>query len=288
MTPNNFSIEPSPSRAQHRAQATLGELDTLRHKCSYYGEQAYLAFQRREQLQQTLKNLVNDNPKFGYPRTRDVIRHFCLGLLVLGSWVISLVLIYSPAEYLIQKNLGENNPFVGVSIVLLTMVLTLGQVSVAILYFDAKQTTTMLRPWRFVATIMALFTAGMMVATEIARYVGLERWPWPHDLIGLALQMGLAFAFDALIVCNGEALESALGFAWFSMQHNRLQRTCNSLLASFHRHMAEVRLLYTLYQQKLSIYYKNAGEDADPPSPFDDTTQWVLNEWLGTSKSQVS
>ena len=288
MTHDNFSITHNTSRARHRAQATLGELDTLRHKCSYYGEQAYLAFQRREQLQQTLKNLVDDNPNFGYPKTRDIIRHFCFGLLVTGSWIISLVLIYSPAEYLIQKNLGENNPFVGVSIVLLTIVLTLGQVSVAILYFDAKQTTTMLRPWQFVATIMALFTAGMMMATEIARYIGLGRLPWPHDLIGLGLQMGLAFAFDSLIVCNGESLESALGFLWFTVQHSRLQRTCNRLLASFHRHMAEVRLLYTLYQQKLSIYYKNAGEDAEPPSPFDDTTQWVLNEWLGASNKQVS
>lgn len=288
MTMNEQPFSRRDCRKQKCLDRLRDELDALRFKCSYYGEQAYLTQKRQERIAQRQQETIEDEPQLAFARPRDVIRHLCFGLLIIASGFISLVLIYAPAEYLIQQNIGQNHPLTVVFVVALTVVLTASQVAVAILYNDAREKTTLLRSWQVIASAMAAFTSGMIVATEIARYVGLGLWPWPHDVIALLLKMALAYGFDAVIVYNGSALEEALSFLWFRVQNAYLEHFRNRLSDSLSKHVREIREHYALYQQKHAAYDREVGEQAEPLTPFDNTTQWILKEWLDLDEDQSS
>lgn len=284
MTMNEHPFSRRDYRKQERLARLRDELDLLRSRSSHHGEQAYLTQKRQERITRIQQEAIQDEPQLAFAKSRDVIRHLCFGLLIVASGFISLVLIYAPAEYLIQQNIGKH-PLTGVAVVVLSIVLTVSQVAVAILYHEAREK----RAWQVLSKAMAAFTAGMIVATEIARYVGLEQWPWPHDVIALILKMTIAFGFDAAIIYNGEALLSALSFLWFCVQNAYLEYRRNRLTVTLSKHVSQVREHYSLYQQKRAAYVREVGEPVeDPLPPFDNTTQWILKEWLDLDQGQSS
>ena len=270
-------------RQQHKAHAIGEQLHTSALKIYDSVDKIGFAQQEAEFAERERHLLIEDNPETALLDRTQKITHICMAALVIGSWLVSLLIIFQPAAYLIEQNLGKNNPLVGPCIILFCCLLTAMQVAIAILYFEAKQKNQSLKAWHLAAIALTLFSTGMLFAAETARFMALWQFPGIHDLIALAIKMAMACGLDVLLMARGKELQAMLAFGLFEAQYRRLSHLGRKRRGNIRYHKTELQKLYLEHQQLLTKYRQYAGADAPSPDPFDETTEAVLTQLFGVN-----
>ena len=271
-----MAYDPSLQRRTHRQRQQVEtvqlELERDRHKLDQECAIICRAHMKINRLSAEQEVWADDNPDIAFPEANEILQHSCFAVLIISSWLISLWFLFSPAQYLIGQNLGEDNPLVGVGIVVLTLVMISSQVAVSIQFYQAKKEGDNLRVWHIGTFIMSSLTSLCLVATFLAKHVGLGRFPWPHELLLLAFLISLSFFFDSLIVYNGKYVTPAATFFLFGIQSLRRQRQIEQMEQACRTQMVEARHLHHLYERKLAVYNNKHPQAPLTTPPFNDTT----------------
>ena len=252
-----------------------------------YGSKTHKYWAVKQRLETAIKELRQDSPKEAFPTTQEMGMHYLFLLLLFAAYVISLLLIFRPTEYLVGLLVGENGLIKALGILLVPLAIISLQIYTGIDFYLAKnkkETLKSLAEKKRAAWVMVLVTPGMILGTFLAEIWG--HFPWPHEVLLLLARLALAYLTDASIVSNGEQAYKAKAFFIFGLQHRRLLREHDQATTRVEdAAYRTVQSFQGLQQKKAEFAARYPDADLILPQ-LSAIARWVLERWMGGDFNQ--
>ena len=119
--PDDLNSAHRQSRDERKKEALLLPILEEHHKVEDRCARAHKYHHLREQLKRIIADLQEDNPEQGTTKSDQVVMHYLFALLLLSAYVISVLLLYQSAAYLVGLLVGNNSLLQGLGILALPL-----------------------------------------------------------------------------------------------------------------------------------------------------------------------
>jgi hypothetical protein len=229
-----------------------------------------------------LKRLIDTHHNLASATLPIKVGYVLILFLPLCTYLLNVLLIYRPTEYLVEQSLGIN------------LIATIAKyvVPLVIVLFELGLATTIYtvidesyRPSKFTAEIVVLIAPAMLLATNLALYGAEQRFPQPYELLLLVALLVLAYISDSVLVKGYRTINQALSFVWFTFRLHQLERAVGRCQRQSDREFELAGRAFDRYSQNLEDYNRTYPEAPIQPLSFDARVGDVIAKWLAAKKS---
>lgn len=200
----------------------------------------------------------------------------------LCAYLINVLLIYRPTEYLVEQNLGIN-PIASFAKLIVPLVLLLFEMGLATTTYTVIDKNA--QPSKLDINLIVWVAPLMLLATNLVLYSAENRLPESYELMLLVALLFLAYISDATIVKKYRAIERAISYVWFSFSLRELKQTSKSCHSQSDREFQLAGRAFDRYSQNLEDYNRTYPEAPIQPLSFDDRVGDVIAKWLAAKKA---
>ena len=249
------------------------------------GGKIYHLYQQFHRIATQVTADQEDSPELAYPKPHKVVKHFQFLVFLAVAYIISLLLIYSSTEYLVDLLARGNRLLTTLGIVTVPIAIIAMQLSIAVnIHLAEKHNLARLKDRRRNAKMLVLVTPAMILGTFLAETWG--GWPWLPDVLLLAVRMILAYITDVGIISNGGSAYEAQCFFLFSFTQLRLKKQQKQLQESLTVLSGELVQQFQELHQELTHFRSTFPESEATLPDFSNNTRWVLEKWIGPNFDQ--
>jgi hypothetical protein len=251
------------------------EIDT--HSYRYHREIA-----ESETASLALERLIDTHRDLASATLPIKVGYILILFIPLCAYLINILLIYRPTEYLVEQSLGIN-PIANFAKYIVPLVIVLFEMGLATTIYTVIDKNY--RPSKLTIEMMVLVTPTMLLATNLALYSAENRSPQLYELLLLVALLFLAYISDATIVKGYRIIERAISYVWFSFSLRELKQTSKSCHSQSDREFQLAGRAYDRYSQNLEDYNRTYPEAPIQPLSFDSRVGDVIAKWLAAKKA---
>ena len=229
-----------------------------------------------------LKRLIGNHSDLASATLPIKVGYILILFIPLCAYLINILLIYRPTEYLVEQSLGIN-PIANFAKYVVPLVIVLFEMGLATTIYTVIDKNY--RPSKLTIEMMVLVTPTMLLATNLALYGAENRLPETYEVLLLVALLFLAYISDATIVKGYRTIERAISFVWFSFRLRELGQTIKACQRQSDREFKLAGRAFDRYSQNLDNYNCTYPETPIQPLSFDDRVGDVIAKWLAAKES---
>ena len=222
------------------------------------------------------ENSSQEEFMFGDPE--EGIKYIIRALLLPAAYLLSLLLLYPPVEYLVSQRFGTGTWAATLGLLSIPLIIMTMQFGVSLRLSSGKRQSQ--RFWQFAGRVLILVTPSMLFATFVARHHSLGRLPYLQDILLILALMGLAFVTDVIIIHGGDDATRAPTYLWVKFMKFWRERRLKRLNQEYRLLATEAEQIFHLYCELFSSYNKTYSDSPFTHIPFNVGTYRVLSDWL--------
>ena len=229
-----------------------------------------------------LERLIDTHHQLASATIFIKIGYILILFLPICAYLINILLIFRPTEYLVTQSLGRS--FVATIamyiVPLVIVVFEMGIASTIYTVIDEERPSS-----QRTADLLVWVTPTMLLATNLALYGAENRLPKPYELLLLVALLFLAYISDAAIVKGYRTINQAYAFVWFTWHLHHLEGEAERCHDQSDRDFQQAGQAFDRYSQNLEHYNRTYPEAPLQPLSFDDRVGTVIAQWLAAKKA---
>lgn len=267
-------------RQKNTQEKLREELKNLKSKIDLLSFQYYLAIAKLEEYQEELADLINTQPQLAITTLQQKIGFlFVLGIPVC-AYFFNVLLIFRPAEYLIEQSLGES--FIGgIAALFVPIIFVAFELGLASILYQIQDRDKLLSTR--LAEIVVIITPCLLLATNLAKYSVEGRMPELYEIILLIALFILAYITDVAIVKAIRAINQAIAFIWFTAKRITIKRKISSTGKLAQDKYFQAGEALDSYIHTLAEYKQSFAESILKPPLFSNSARKFITDWLANS-----
>ena len=283
-------MQPTPPSTQHTHDPIRKAYNCERHQRKLWQEilakreqfdthagYAYTAYRKRQEVDNAHKEERLNNPDFAYANGEACIRYIAQMVGIACAYLLSLWLIHRPAEFIAERNFGEDTWASLFVILFFPVALLVMQIIVA----EQRGRHRHSWLWRVISLVLVALTPKLLLASFLAKQIALQQIPHFHDFLLLLVLMGLAFVTDAVVIYGTNGLYEPLAFIAFRLQQVRRSCMAEWFTRRYQQHGKNAEHHLRLYYEAVKTHNQAFPERLHEPLPFNEVSKRFLEHWLG-------
>ena len=243
----------------------INELKHIKLQIDLLSSKYYEAKQKLEQYQAELTYLIETQPHLATASFQQIVGYiFILGIPIC-AYFFNILLIFRPAEYLIEQSLGESiiAKIATLLVPIIFVAFELGLATIVYLVRDRHQLLS-----ARLTEIVVLITPCLLLATNLARYSVESRMPHLYEIILLIALFILAYVTDIVIVKAICSINQAIAFFWYVFKSNFLQQQIRATDKLCSEKFLSTGESFDNYLQALNKFNQTFPESTIKPPPL--------------------
>lgn len=259
----------------------INTLKQIKLQIDLLSYQYYRAILILEEYQADLEDLIDTHPNLAIASFQQKIGYLFILLIPICAYFFNVLLIFRPAEYLIEQSLGAS--FISKIATLFVPVLFVAfELGLATIIYQIQDRNKLLSAR--LAEIVVLITPCLLLATNIAKYSVEGRMPQLYEIILLIALFILAYVTDVVIVKAIRPINQAISSIWFTTKAAFLKQKINSTDKLCQNKFVKAGQEFDNYMQTLEEYNRDFPESALKPPLFSDSSRRFIETWLARSQ----
>jgi len=272
-------ISPSEHITKHRQttrkQETRKQIDKSYHHLDESCDKTKENLSKIEQRKEWINECLETNPELVSATISQKLIYACLCLIIPCAYLINVLLIYRPVEYLVVQNLGKDSWLTSLAIMTLPLVILLFEIGLSSLIFLVKEKDQEIS--QKLAQIMVWITPCLLLATNIAKFTAKRQLPGLHDILLIAVLMALAFITDAIIVYGISPMNMAFSYLIFTINLKIANQQNKQDKIQARKAATEAEKHLTDYFNKIDDFERTYEENFDKPIRFNYLIVEIIN-----------
>ena len=277
---NNVHHKKRKIRQNKAKDKLINKLKQIKLEIDLHSFQYYELIIKLEQYQQELEELIETQPDLATASFQQKIGYFFILGIPICAYFFNVLLIFRPAEYLIEQSLGES--VIGkIATLLVPIIFVAFELGLATIIYLVQDHNKLLSAR--LTEVVVLITPCLLLATNVAKYSVQGRMPQLYEIILLIALFILAYITDVVIVKAIRPINQAISFIWFSTKSVFLKKKIHSTDKLCSDKFLKTGQTFDSYLQTLDKYNQAFPESSIKPPLFSDISQKFIANWLSNA-----